>query len=47
MINFALLILDFTEKEDTLTREQFWLDELKPVYNVLKQADNSPLRARL
>ena len=41
MGNFALLILDFTEKEDTLTREQYWLDKLKPVYNVLSQAENS------
>jgi group I intron endonuclease len=41
MKNFGLLILDFTEKENTLTREQFWLDELKPEYNILKEAGNS------
>jgi len=41
MGNFALLILDFTEKEDTLTREQYWIDELKPEYNILTQAENS------
>uniref|UniRef100_A0A896YT25 GIY-YIG endonuclease n=1 Tax=Coniophora puteana TaxID=80637 RepID=A0A896YT25_9AGAM len=41
MGNFALLILDFTEIEDTLNREQYWLDELKPEYNILTQAKNS------
>ena len=41
MGNFVLLILDFTEKENTLTREQFWIDELKPEYNILKEASNS------
>jgi len=41
MGNFVLLILDFTEKENTLTREQFWIDELKPEYNILKEAGNS------
>jgi GIY-YIG catalytic domain len=39
--NFALLILDFTEKENTLTREQFWIDELKPAYNILTETGNS------
>ena len=28
MGNFALLILDFTENENTLTREQYWINEL-------------------
>lgn len=41
MGNFALLILDFTEKENTLTREQYWINELKPEYNILSQANNS------
>ena len=46
--NFALLILDClrsfaasNEKENTLVKEQFWLDKLKPDYNILTQADNS------
>lgn len=39
--NFALVILDFTEEENTLSREQYWLDELKPEYNILKTAENS------
>ena len=41
MGNFALLILEFTEKENTLVRVQFWLEELKPEYNILTQAGNS------
>lgn len=41
MGNFALLILDFTDKENTLVKEQFWLDKLKPDYNILTLADNS------
>lgn len=41
MGNFALLILDFTDKENTLVKEQFWLDKLKPGYNILTLADNS------
>lgn len=40
--NFALVILDFTENEDTLSREQYWLDELKPEYNILKTAGRRP-----
>ena len=42
--NFALLILDFTEKENTLIKEQFWIDKLKPEYNILKKASNSVRR---
>ena len=41
MGNFALIILEFTEEENTLIKEQFWLDKLKPAYNILTQADNS------
>jgi group I intron endonuclease len=39
--NFALLILDFTEEENTLSKEQFWIDKLKPEYNILKEVSNS------
>ena len=41
MENFALLILEHTNSENTLSREQYWLDELNPVYNILDQASNS------
>lgn len=41
MGNFALLILDFTDQENTLVKEQFWLDKLKPDYNILTRAANS------
>ena len=29
--NFALLILEFSDKD---AREQYWIDELKPDYNI-------------
>ena len=41
MENFSLLILEITNKEDLLIREQYYLDNLKPKYNVLSQAGNS------
>lgn len=35
---FNLEILEYCEKEDLIKREQYYLDELTPEYNVLKQA---------
>ena len=44
MDNFALLILELwsdIDKDNTLIKEQFWIDKLKPEYNILKEAGNS------
>lgn len=35
---FEFAILEFTEKDDVLSREQFFIDSLKPEYNILKIA---------
>lgn len=39
--NFSLTILEYCEISELLTREQFYLDKLKPQYNILKIAENS------
>lgn len=39
--NFALVILEVTKPEDTLPREQYYLDTLEPEYNILDTAGNS------
>lgn len=39
--NFTLDILEYCSPEDVLTREQFYLDNLKPEYNILKVAGSS------
>lgn len=39
--NFALLILDITDINNVLIREQFYLDELQPEYNILSKAGYS------
>ena len=41
---FSLEILEYCNKEDTIKREQFYIDSLKPEYNILKIA---ALRTRL
>jgi group I intron endonuclease len=41
MGNFKLIILELTEKENTLTREQYYLDKYEPEYNILALAGNS------
>lgn len=41
MGNFALLILDSTEKNEAISREQYWIDKLEPIYDTLKQAGNT------
>ena len=39
--NFALVILEFTDKDELLSREQHFLDTLEPEYNILDVAGNS------
>ena len=41
MDNFSLFILEVTDKDNLLIREQFYLDEFKPVYNILTKVHNS------
>lgn len=38
MVNFNLVILDFTDKDNLHISEQRFIDELKPEYNILKKA---------
>jgi len=38
---FSLEILEICEKQDTISREQFYLGKLKPEYNILQQAGSS------
>lgn len=39
--NFTFSILEFVDKEqDLLIREQFYIDSLKPIYNILQLAGN-------
>lgn len=40
-INFSLEILEFTDKSSVIEREQFYLDTLKPSYNICKVAGSS------
>jgi len=39
--NFSLEILEFCEASETISREQYYLELLKPDYNVLKTAGSS------
>ena len=39
--NFKLEILEYCDKDEVLSREQYYLDFLKPEYNILKQAGSS------
>jgi group I intron endonuclease len=41
MDSFSLFILEVTDKDNVLNREQFYLDEFKPAYNILTKAYNS------
>ena len=36
--NFILEILEYCDKSNLLEREQYYLDKLKPEYNILKYA---------
>jgi group I intron endonuclease len=38
---FSLYILEYCNKEDLISREQYYLDLYKPEYNVLKIAGSS------
>lgn len=38
LINFAVLILEVTDKDDTLKVEQMLMDMYQPEYNILKKA---------
>jgi len=40
--NFRLEILEYCNKQDTFTREQYYLDLLKPKYNIQKLAGKYP-----
>lgn len=44
--NFIFEVLEFCEKENLITREQHYLDTLKPKYNILKIAGSSLGRKR-
>jgi len=39
--NFSLSILEYCDKSDLFTREQFYFDKLNPQYNILKIAGSS------
>jgi len=39
---FSLYILEYCNKEDLISREQYFLDLYKPEYNTLKTAGSSP-----
>jgi len=39
--NFSLEILEYCDKEEVLKREQYYLDSLKPEYNILKIAGSN------
>lgn len=39
--NFSLVIIEYCDKDKLIEREQFWIDNLKPTYNVLNTAYNS------
>ena len=41
MDNFTLFILEFTDENSLLEREQFYLDKFQPMYNILTKANNS------
>jgi len=40
--NFSLEILEFCKKEDTITRENYYLKLLKPEYNIVQIAGSPP-----
>ena len=39
--NFDFIILEYCDKNNLLIREQYYLDTLFPLYNILKNAGNS------
>lgn len=40
-INFTLEILEYCEPSEVIFREQYYLDLLKPAYNILNKAGSS------
>jgi group I intron endonuclease len=36
--NFIFIVFEYCEPEDLISREQFYIDSLKPEYNILKTA---------
>ena len=40
LMNFMLVILEFTEPAELIVREQLYIDTLSPPYNVLKKANS-------
>jgi group I intron endonuclease len=41
MTNFTLYILEYTNSENIISREQNWIDIVKPEYNTKPNAANS------
>lgn len=39
--NFTLDILEYCDPNDVISREQHYIDQLKPIYNILKIAGSS------
>ena len=46
LANFSLTILEYCDKDIIITREQYYLDLLKPEYNILLIAGASPMVGR-
>ena len=40
-LSFKVKILEYCDKEDTFTKEQYYIDLLKPKYNIPKVAGGS------
>ena len=39
--NFTIVILEITDSENLIRREQKWINDFKPLYNILRNAGNS------
>lgn len=40
-LNFSLKILEYCDIKNTILREQYYIDRLKPEYNILQKAGSS------
>lgn len=40
MDNFSLIILEFNNKKNLIISEQYWIDSIVPIYNILKIANS-------
>ena len=38
--NFSLIILEYTNKDNLIRSEQYWIDSITPGYNILTTAGN-------